>query len=72
LFLTASERYAADRAEMRRVARAMSNEYWDWWLSRGDIHCAILRPTYDGSEDFLRLAQRTALKAEEVLRAFLP
>ena len=67
--LAASARYATDRAEMRRVARAMSNEYWDWWLSRGDLHCAILRPTYDGSEDFLRMAQRTALKAEEVLRA---
>jgi hypothetical protein len=70
--LAASARYATDRAEMRRVARAMSNEYWDWWLSRGDLHCAILRPTYDGSEDFLRLAQRTALKAEEVLRGFIP
>jgi len=70
--LAASARYATDRAEMRRVARAMSNEYWDWWLSRGDLHCSILRPTYDGSEDFLRMAQRTALKAEEVLRASLP
>jgi hypothetical protein len=70
--LAASARYATDRAEMRRVARAMSDEYWDWWLSRGDLHCSILRPTYDGSEDFLRMAQRTALKAEEVLRTSLP
>ena len=70
--LAASVRYGSDRAEMRGVARAMSNEYWDWWLSRGDLHCSILRPTYDGSEDFLRMAQRTALKAEEVLRTSLP
>jgi hypothetical protein len=70
--LAASARYATDRAEMRRVARAMSNEYWDWWLSRGDLHCAILRPTYEGSEEFLRMAQRTALKAEEVLRDLVP
>jgi hypothetical protein len=69
--LAASTMHPTDRAEMRRVARALSNEYWDWWLSRGDIHCAILRPTYEGSEEFLRLAQRTALKAEEVLRATL-
>ena len=70
--LAASARYATDRAEMRRVARAMSNEYWDWWLSRGDLHCAILRPTYEGSEEFLRMAQRTALKTEEVLRDLVP
>jgi hypothetical protein len=70
--LAASVRYGSDRAEMRRVARAMSNEYWDWWLSRGDLHCSILRPAYDGSEDFLRMAQRTPLKAEEVLRTSLP
>jgi hypothetical protein len=69
--LAASARHATDRAEMRRVARAMSNEYWDWWLSRGDLHCAILRPTYEGSEEFLRLAQRTALKTEELLQTFL-
>lgn len=68
--LAASVRHT-DRTEMRRVARALSNEYWDWWLSRGDLHCAILRPTYEGSEEFLRLAQRTALKTEELLRASL-
>jgi hypothetical protein len=70
--LSASARYATDRAEMRRVARAMSNEYWDWWVSRGDLHCASLRPTYEGSEEFLRMAQRTALKTEEVLRDLVP
>ena len=70
--LAASARYGSDRVEMRRVARAMSNEYWDWWLSRGDLHCAILRPTYEGSEEFLRMAQRTALKTEEILRDLVP
>jgi hypothetical protein len=69
--LAASERYP-DRTEMRRVARALSNEYWDWWLSRGDLHCASLRPTYEGSEEFLRMAQRTALKTEEILRDLAP
>jgi hypothetical protein len=61
-----------DRAERRRVGRALSNEYWDWWLTRGDIHCAILRPTYNGAEEFVRVGQRAALKAEELLRTHLP
>ena len=69
--LAASMRHA-DRTEISRTARALSNEYWDWWLSRGDLRCAVLRPTYDGSADFLRMAQRTALKTEELLRTVLP
>jgi len=69
--LVASARYP-DRTEMRRVARTLSNDYWEWWLSRGDLHCALLRPTYNGTEEFVRMAQRSALKTEELLRTILP
>ena len=68
--LPASMRHS-DRTEMRRVARSRSNENSDWWLSRGDLHCAILRPTYDGSADLVRMAQRTAFKTEELMRTAL-
>jgi hypothetical protein len=58
-----------DRTQLRRRARQMSNEYWDWWLSRGSVHCSELRRMYQGGEEFLRMAQRAVSKVEELIEA---
>jgi hypothetical protein len=62
----AGEKYA-DRATMHRAGRAASNAYWDWWLTRGDLHCMGPGTTHGDSGEFLRMSQRAAVKLEEVI-----
>jgi hypothetical protein len=57
-----------DRAEVRRVGREASNAYWDWWLTRGDLHCMGPGTTHETSEEFLRMSQRAAVKLEDVMK----
>jgi hypothetical protein len=56
-----------DRAQVHQVGRAASNGYWDWWLTRGDLHCMGPGTTHETSEEFVRMCQRTAVKLEAVL-----
>jgi hypothetical protein len=63
----AGARYA-DRAEMHRVAREASNAYWEWWLTRGDLHCMGSNTTHETTEEFVRMTQRTAVRLEQILR----
>lgn len=62
----AGEKYA-DRAQVHQVGRAASNAYWDWWLTRGDLHCMGAGTTHETSEEFVRMCQRAAVKLEEVM-----
>jgi hypothetical protein len=64
--LAAGEKHA-DRAEVHRVGREASNAYWDWWLTRGDLHCMGPGTTHETSEEFVRMCQRTAVKLEAVM-----
>jgi len=64
--LAAGEKYA-DRAEVHRVGREASNAYWDWWLTRGDLHCMGTGTTHETSEEFVRMCQRTAVRLEAVI-----
>ena len=64
--LAAGEKYA-DRAQVHRVGREASNAYWDWWLSRGDLHCMGPGTTHETTEEFVRMCQRTAVKLEAVI-----
>lgn len=56
-----------DRTAMREFAAPRRDEFWDWWHSRGPLHCEDLRELYAGPEQFLRMAQRTAVKVEELI-----
>jgi hypothetical protein len=56
-----------DRRQLHTVGRRASNAYWDWWLTRGDLHCMGPLTTHEGPEEFLRMAQRAAVKLEEVM-----
>lgn len=58
----------ADRAEVHRVGREASNAYWDWWITRGDLHCMGPGTTHETSDEFLRMSQRAAVKLEEVMK----
>lgn len=64
--LAAGEKYE-DRSLVHRAGRQASNAYWDWWLSRGDLHCMGPGTEHDDTETFVRMTQRTALKLEEVM-----
>jgi len=64
--LAAGEKYT-DRAEVHRVGREASNAYWDWWLTRSDLHCMGPGTTHETSEEFVRMCQRTAVKLEAVM-----
>jgi hypothetical protein len=64
--IAAGKKYA-DRAAMHRAGRVASNAYWDWWLTRGDLHCMGPGTTHNNSEEFLRMSQRAAVKLEEVI-----
>jgi hypothetical protein len=57
----------ADRQQLHTVGRRASNTYWDWWLTRGDLHCMGPLTTHETPEEFVRMAQRSAMKLEEVL-----
>ena len=64
--IAAGEKYA-DRAEVHKVGRTASNAYWDWWLTRGDLHCMGPGTTHETSEEFVRMCQRAAVKLEAVM-----
>jgi hypothetical protein len=64
--LAAGEKYP-DRSQLHRVGRKASNAYWDWWVSRADLHCMGPGTEHQDAETFMRMTQRTALKLEEVL-----
>ncbi len=55
------------RTELKQYARPLKDEYWDWWTSRGPLHCADLRTRYEGTEQFLRMTQRAAAKVEQLI-----
>ena len=57
----------ADRSQVHSVGRAASNAYWEWWLTRGDLHCMGYGTTHQTSEEFLRMCQRTAVTLESVM-----
>jgi hypothetical protein len=56
-----------DRAAMREFATPRRDEFWDWWQSRGPLHCSELRELYNGSDQFLRMGQRAVAKVEELI-----
>ena len=62
----AGEKYQ-DRRIVHQVGRLASNAYWEWWLSRGDQHCMGYGTDHEDSEEFVRMAQRAALKLEAVM-----
>jgi len=64
--LAAGEKYA-DRAEVHRVGREASDTYWDWWITRGDLHCMGAGTTHETSEEYVRMCQRTAVRLEAVI-----
>jgi hypothetical protein len=64
--VAAGTRYA-DRRQLHTVGRRASNAYWDWWLTRGDLHCMGPLTTHETTEEFVRMAQRSAVKLEEVM-----
>jgi len=57
----------ADRKQVHDVGRQASNAYWEWWVSRGDLHCMGSGTNHENSEEFVRMCQRTAVKLESVL-----
>lgn len=63
----AGEKYS-DRGQVHQVGRTASNAYWDWWMTRGDLHCMEYGTAHETSEEFVRMCQRTALKLEEILQ----
>jgi hypothetical protein len=63
----AAGRKYPDRQSVHTAGRAASNAYWDWWVTRGDLHCMGSGTTHDTSEEFLRMSQRAAVKLEEVI-----
>jgi len=68
--IAAGGRYP-DRSQLHTVGRRASNAYWDWWLTRGDLHCMGPLTTHETPEEFVRMAQRAAVKLEGVLGVLL-
>ncbi|MBT8395947.1 MAG: hypothetical protein HKO65_15150 [Gemmatimonadetes bacterium] len=64
--LGAGSKYSG-RAEVHRVGRLASDAYWDWWVSRGDVHCMGYGTAHESSEEFVRMCQRTAVQLETVM-----
>lgn len=64
--IAAGQKYP-DRSQVHQVGRAASNAYWEWWLTRGDLHCMGYGTVHESSEEFLRMCQRTAVKLEAVM-----
>ena len=56
-----------DRTAMKDFARPRGQAFWNWWSSRGPIHCSELRTLYDGNEQFTRMAQRATAKVERLI-----
>lgn len=63
----AARKLHEDRSAMRAFANPRRDEYYDWWVSRGPLHCSDLRELYDGSDQFLRMGQRAVAKLEELI-----
>jgi C_GCAxxG_C_C family probable redox protein len=63
----AAARKTQDRTVRRRMSREASNAYWDWWVSRGDVHCPGAAESHPTPEMFIRMSQRTAVKLEAVI-----
>jgi C_GCAxxG_C_C family probable redox protein len=63
----AGEKFS-DRRQVHQVGRTASNAYWDWWVTRGDVHCMGYGTAHENSEEFVRMCQRTAVKLESVLK----
>ncbi len=68
--ISAGTRYT-DRQQLHTVGRKASNAYWEWWLTRGDLHCMGPLTTHETPEEFVRMAQRAAVKLEEVMGVLL-
>jgi hypothetical protein len=64
--LAAGRKYP-DRNQAHQVGRAASNAYWDWWLTRGDLHCMGYGTAHQTSDEFVRMCQRTAVTLEKVM-----
>jgi C_GCAxxG_C_C family probable redox protein len=60
--------HSEDLKILHRKAREKANAYWDWWQQWGPVHCRDLREQYEGSEEFLRLGQRAAMKIESLIK----
>jgi hypothetical protein len=56
-----------DRESMRAFSRPLAKEYWEWWESRGPLHCSDLRELYAGDEEFFRVGQRAVAKLEDLI-----
>ena len=63
----AAGRKYPDRTQAHQVGRTASNAYWDWWLTRGDLHCMGYGTAHQTSDEFVRMCQRTAVKLEAVM-----
>jgi hypothetical protein len=68
--IAAGVRYS-DRSQLHTAGRRAANDYWDWWLTRGDLHCMGPLTTHENAEEFVRMAQRAAVKLESVLGVLL-
>jgi len=60
-----------ERSQMHQVGRNASNAYWDWWLTRGDLHCMGYGTAHETSEEFSRMCQRAAVSLEKVMTEHL-
>ncbi len=63
----AARKLHSDRSAMREFANPRRDEFWEWWQTRGPLHCSDLREMYDGSDQFLRMGQRAVAKLEELI-----
>lgn len=67
----AAGRSYTDRGEIHRAGREASNSYWEWWLSRGDLHCFGPGTTHETPEEFVRMTQRAAARLEEIISSMV-
>jgi len=56
-----------NRLIMKKEVRDASNTFWNWWESWAPIHCQDLRNEYEGSEAYLRMCKRVAVKLEQFM-----
>jgi hypothetical protein len=59
--------HTRDRTLIHRISRPASNAYWEWWVSRGDVHCPGPLESHPTTEMFVRMSQRAAAKLDEVV-----
>jgi len=63
----AAGRKTSDRERVHQIGRTASNAYWDWWMSRGDVHCMGSGTAHETSEEYVRMCQRAAVQLETVI-----